>query len=100
MINHDNIGLPHAKSIAVTVNEIAFDLALRAIGRIILRRSFMSSIQLSNADLNEVMQIFGSAEYQVCMSVTNETLHQLLRSKGYTVEPIDEYTIEISGWRD
>lgn len=98
MINYDSIGLPHAKSIMVVADGIAFDLALRAIGRIVLRHRFNGSIQLSNADLNDVMQVFGSADYQVSMSVANETLHQFLRDKGYTVKLIDNYTIEIGGW--
>lgn len=100
MIDYDNIGLPHAKDVMRLSQDIAYDLALRAVGWIVIRRRSNNSIQISNRDLNEAMRLFASASYQVTMDATDETLKQLLMNKGYDVKQIDNFTIEISGWRD
>ena len=87
MIDYDNIGLPHAKEVNQLSCDIAYDLALRALGLIVLQYRFGSSVQISNRDLNDMMRTIGSDKYQVSTSV-----------KGYAVTCIDKCTIEVEGW--
>ena len=98
MIDYDNIGLPHAKEVNQLSCDIAYDLALRALGLIVLQYRFGSSVQISNRDLNDMMRTIGSDKYQVSTSVTDERIQQALKDNGYAVTCIDKCTIEVEGW--
>lgn len=98
MIDYNNIGLPHAKEVNQLSCDIAHDLALRALGLIVLQYRFGSSVQISNRDLNDMMRTIGSDKYQVSTSVTDERIQRALKDKGYAVTCIDKCTIEVEGW--